>query len=117
MTAKRNYTRPLVRETLLAVLVIALIFLNFGHVAVTASGDFRVTPDSWCGDPLLPDSPEHSPCHACRIGNGADLPPPSDCIEPVEFVAFAVTYSAPVVALDLPVHARPVQPRGPPAFA
>ena len=49
---------PYLRETLLALLVVALIFLNFGHVAVTASGDFRVTPDSWCGDPLLPDSPD-----------------------------------------------------------
>ena len=108
--------RPHLRETLLALLVVALTFLNFGHVAVTASGDVRVTPDSWCGSPLLPDSPAHAPCHACRIGNGADLPPPPACIEPVAFVTLPVAYVARAVLFDLPVHARPAQPRGPPVL-
>ncbi|MEO7222479.1 MAG: hypothetical protein ABIY37_08400 [Devosia sp.] len=112
----RKIARPMFRETLVALLVVALTFLNFGHVAVTASGEFRITPDSWCGDPLLPDSPEHSPCHACRIGSGADLPPPPSCVETVAFVALAVAYVAPALAFDLPVHARPAQPRGPPAL-
>jgi hypothetical protein len=106
--------RTYLRETLLALLVIALTFLNFGHVSVTASGDFRVTPDSWCGDPLLPNSPDHSPCHACRIGSGADLPPPPASIEPVAFVASPVAHIAPRGAIDLPVRTRPTQPRGPP---
>ncbi len=109
-------TRPYLRETLLALLVVALIFLNFGHVAVTASGDFRVTPDSWCGDPLLPDSPAHSPCHACRIGGGADLPPAPICIEPVAFEALSVAYADPAVAFEPPVHTRIAQPRGPPTL-
>lgn len=102
------------RETVLALLVVALAFLSFGHVSVTAAGNFRVTPDSWCGDPLLPDSPGHSPCHACRLGSGADLPPLAGCIEPVMFVAAPMAYAAPAVIFDLPVHARPAQPRGPP---
>jgi hypothetical protein len=105
-----------VRETLLALLVVALTFLNYGHVSVSASGGVQVTPDSWCGDPLLPDSPDHSPCHACRTGSGADLPPPPACVEPVAFVAFTVVYAAPLVTLDLPVQSRPAQPRGPPAL-
>ena len=105
-----------VRETLLAALVIALTFLNYGHVSVTASGEFRIVPDSWCGDPLLPDSPEHSPCHACRIGSGADLPPAPACVEPVTFDVAPVAYVAPIVGLELPLHARPAQPRGPPAL-
>jgi hypothetical protein len=104
------------RETLLALLVVTLVFLNFGHVSVTASGDIRVTPDSWCGDPLLPDSPEHSPCHACRIGSGAALPPAPLCVEPVAFVALAVVYLAPMPPVDLRLYARPSQPRGPPLF-
>jgi hypothetical protein len=116
MEIRHAAPRPYLRETLLALLVVALVFLNFGHVSVTAAGDFRVTPDSWCGDPLLPDSPEHSPCHACRIGGGADLPPAPAGAEPVSFVAFAVVYAAPVPTFDLPVHARPAQPRGPPLF-
>lgn len=105
-----------VRETLLAALVVALVFLNYGHVSVTASGDFRVVPDSWCGDPLLPDSPEHSPCHACRIGSGADLPPAPACIEPVDFVAVPVAYAAPSVTPQRPLQMRPALPRGPPAL-
>ena len=117
MEIRHAAPKPYLRETLLALLVVALVFLNFGHVAVTASGDFRVTPDSWCGDPLLPDSPDHSPCHACRIGSGADLPPAPAGIEPVNFVALPVAYFAPAVVFDLPVQARPAQPRGPPALA
>ena len=109
--------RVYLRETLLALLVLALTFLNYGHVGVSASGDFKFTPDSWCGDPLAPGSADHAPCHACRIGNGADLPPPPASIEPVAFVAAPVAYFAPLPLLDLPVRARPVQPRGPPAIA
>lgn len=108
--------RPMLRETLLALLVVALTFLNFGHVSVTASGDFRVTPDSWCGSPLLPDSPEHSPCHACRIGSGADLPPAPACVEPVVFAFAPVAYVASNATPDLPLAVRPAQPRGPPAL-
>jgi hypothetical protein len=104
------------REIILAAVVVALTFLNYGHVAVSASGDFRVTPDSWCGDPLLPDSPDHSPCHACRIGSGADLPPPPVCVGPVSFVARPIAYAAPLATIELPLQARPAQPRAPPSL-
>ena len=104
------------RETLLALLVVALTFLNYGHASVSAAGHFQVTPDSWCGDPLLPDSPDHSPCHACRIGGGADLPPPCADIEPVSYIVAAIVYAPPRIALDLPLRSRPAQPRGPPAL-
>jgi hypothetical protein len=117
MLTGRISSRPLLRDTLLALLTVALIFLNFGHAAVSASGDFRITPDSWCGDPLLPNSTDHAPCHACRIGGGADLPPPPASVEWVAFVVLEVSYFAPVAAMDVPVHARPAQPRGPPALA
>jgi hypothetical protein len=114
-TGGRRWTYA--REIILAAVVVALTFLNYGHVAVSASGDFRATPDSWCGDPLAPGSAEHAPCHACRIGNGADLPPPPACIEPVTFVALPVAFFAPLATIDLPVRARPAQPRGPPSLA
>ena len=106
----------LTRETLLALLVLALTFLNYGHVAVSAAGDLRITPDSWCGSPLAPNPANHAPCHACRIGQGADLPPSSACVEPVAFVVHAVAYAAPLVLAALPVGARAAQPRGPPAL-
>ena len=104
------------REIILAAVVMALTFLNYGHAAVSAASDFRVTVDSWCGDPLLPDSPDHSPCHACRIGSGADLPPPPAAIEPIAFVATTIAYAAPIVVVELPLHGRPAQPRGPPSL-
>ena len=103
------------RETLLACLVVALIFLNFGHVAVTASGDFRVTPDSWCGDPLLPNSSDHAPCHACRIGNTADLPAVTAQIAPVTFAMTPVTYAAPLAGPLALVFRLAANPRAPPA--
>jgi hypothetical protein len=104
------------RETLLALLVVALTFLNYGHASVSAAGDVQITPDSWCGDPLLPDSPDHSPCHACRIGSGADLPPPPACVDPVSFDAMPIAYAAPIAPIDLPLQARQAQPRGPPSL-
>jgi hypothetical protein len=108
--------RVYLRETLLALLVVALTFLNYGHVSVSAAGAVKITPDSWCGDPLLPDSPDHSPCHACRIGSGADLPPPPACAKPVSFVATKFAYAAPLATIELLLRARPAQPRGPPSL-
>jgi hypothetical protein len=116
MTTNGIARRPYLRETLLALLVIALTFLNFGHVAVSASGEFTITPDNWCGDPLAPGGLDHAPCHACRIGTGADLPPPPAAIEPITFVATTIAYAVPIVAMELPLHSRPVQPRGPPSL-
>lgn len=102
------------REMLLALAVIALTFLNFGHVSVTASGDLQVTPDSWCGSPLAPDGIAHAPCHACRV-DGAALPPPPACVEPVAFAAIPVAYATPVLTTVRVLHTRLAQPRGPPA--
>ena len=116
MRIDRIAPRPYLRETLLALLVIALTFLNYGHTSVSAAGNLQLVPDSWCGDPLLPDSPDHSPCHACRIGSGADLPPRPAGIGSVAFIVTAVAYVAAPVRIDLPLHARPSQPRGPPAL-
>lgn len=87
----------MVREALLALVVLAVVFLNFGHGSVTiaADGHVTVTSISVCGDPIhAPGDLDHSPCHACRIGNGADLPAPPLGAEPVAFVALAVVYSA-----------------------
>lgn len=106
--------RIYLRETLAALLVVALTFLNFGHSPAAAGNDLEVRPGSWCGDPLLPGSPDHPPCHACRIGSGADLPPASSCAETVWFVATAVAYDAPDMSIGPPIRARPAQPRGPP---
>ena len=104
------------RETLLALLVVALTFLNFGHSPVVAASGVQVAPGSWCGDPLLPGSQDHPPCHACRIGSGADLPPAPIGAEPVSFVATIVAYAAPGERFVPSFHAGPAQPRGPPGL-
>lgn len=103
------------REIVLALAVLALTFLNYGHVSVSASGDLQVTPDSWCGSPLAPDDIAHAPCHACRV-DGAALPPPPACVEPVAFAVVPVAYVAPAVTTVRVLHARPILPRGPPAL-
>jgi hypothetical protein len=107
--------RPHLREMLLALAVVALTFLNFGHVSVSASGDIQVTPDSWCGSPLAPEGTPHSPCHACRA-DGAALPPPPAAIEPIVFIVTDLAYVAPIAAIEVPLHSRPAQPRGPPTL-
>ena len=66
-------------EVVRALCVLALLFLNFGHAqaAPTLPHGTLLTAavdTSFCGDPAEPPG-SHSPCHACRIGSAADLPP------------------------------------------
>ena len=103
------------REIFLALAVVALTFLNFGHISVSASGDLQVTPDSWCGSPMAPEGVAHAPCHGCRV-DGAALPPPPVEASPVCFSFAIIAYEAPIVASRSPLAQRPIQPRGPPAL-
>jgi hypothetical protein len=66
-------------EILRALLVLALVFLNFAHQPTFAAPSAQdvltaVASQSFCGEPIADDG-EHAPCHACRIASGADLPP------------------------------------------
>lgn len=113
---RRLNRRIIGREMLLALLVLALAFLNFGHVSMSSGGEYyRLAPDGWCGGPVLPHAPDHPPCHACRIGSGADLPPAPARLEPVRFVAFVIDYPALAErSVDVPTLDAP-SARGPPA--
>jgi len=102
-----------------ALVVLALVFLSFAHlppaVASPADAAFTVAvTDSFCGDKSDSGLP-HAPCHACRLGAGADVPPPSDMPVMLRTVA-DVHYGA------LPVLHLPAEPlgtasaRGPPAL-
>lgn len=99
--ARRN-----MMEAVRALCVLALLFLNFGHTQsawpVGYTGD--LTPylvsghalDAFCQQ-TGQDNPQshHSPCHACRIGAGADLPP-VPCVVAPAFVAMEpVAYGEP----------------------
>lgn len=70
-----------------ALCVLTLLFLNFGHVAPVSAGDLPLGVSSYaaatiCQEPAQDDpQTHHAPCHACRIGAGADLPPPPCLVE------------------------------------
>lgn len=106
-------------ELLRASIVLALFFLNFAHVPVSAApADVYVplTLASICGDPLGDDRGQaHAPCHACRIGSGADLPPTCAIEGPASTFA-AVIYDAVAVVAHATAYSSGHSARGPPAF-
>lgn len=77
-----HLARAMGRETVLALLALALFFFNFAHAVPATAYDAALTPylvsagagpDDCLGDGT--DGADHAPCHACRIGEGAVLPP------------------------------------------
>jgi len=104
-----------VRETLLALLVLALTFLNFGHSsAVFASGGRVVlTGVSICGDQSSTIPGDHFACHACRQDIPA-LPPAPIAIAPVQFGVTPVAYVTAVPSAFATPLNRAASPRGPP---
>lgn len=114
--------QTIVQELLRALFVLALVFLNFAHqpIAVKAApGDVLSLAQtlSFCGSPVSDQkSGGHAPCHACRIGGAADLPPAPEL--PVARCALAdVAYGAmPILSLPDRVVAA-YSARGPPSLA
>ncbi len=106
-------------ELVLALLVLALVFFNFGHAGGTdlraganIAFDLAAAPTAaadLCGKAPDGHAGFANPCHACRTGDAADLPPAPDCAEPA-FVALATLY-APLAAT--PVHAPHLRERPP----
>jgi hypothetical protein len=102
--------RNMAIEGLRAALVLALVFLSFAHTPIGASSAHQdvltaAVDASWCGDAPDPDGKTHAPCHACRIGSGADLPPPCD-------IPLAPVTVADVAFGAVPVLHLPAQPPG-----
>lgn len=119
MASARHIAATIVRDVVAALAVLSLVFLSYAHQPVAATHldhevlTVAVTAD-FCGDG--PADSSHAPCHACRIGGGADLPPPCEGLvhlpatsEPV----FPELAAAPffVAPPDIP------DARGPPALA
>lgn len=105
-------------ETLRALLVLALIFLNFAHqpaIATPSAGDVMsvAASQSFCGTPIADDQ-GHAPCHACRIGGGADLPPVLELPCPPMPVALRLEVEPEAIWIER--HAQlPAGARAPPA--
>ena len=106
----------LLQETLLALLVLALTFLNFGHTSAVfaAGGRVVITATSVCGDPLSTSAGDHFACHACRPA-AAVLPPPPAGVAPVQFAVAPVVYTPPLASPAALPFRLAASPRGPPA--
>jgi hypothetical protein len=105
-------------EVVRALSVLALLFLNFAHQPAFAaqSGEdvlSAIIGQSFCGAPVADDD-GHAPCHACRIGGGADLPPAVElpCSSPSVAIRLAGALEPFVLARFAP---GPTSARGPPA--
>ena len=109
------YQRWAVRETLLALLVVALTFLNFGHSSAVfaAGGRVVVTGHAICGDAGSVHDGEHFACHACRP-SVAVLPPAPAEPEAACFTAVAIAYAAAAAPIDSSAGLLAFEPRGPP---
>ena len=95
-------------ELMRALCVLALLFLSLAHAPLTvpATGPGTLTAvveASYCGD-QPDDGKAHAPCHACRIGGGADLPPPCGLMLPTALTADVAYGAMPV--LSLPAQAQ-----------
>ncbi len=102
--------RQIGSELARALVVLALVFLSFAHAPLAAAAPhgptLTATLDmSFCGDVPAGDAKAHAPCHACRLGAGADLPAPTRTPLTLRTVA-EIRYGA------LPVLSLPAEPLG-----
>lgn len=117
-------TRAMVKDAMRALLVLALVFFNFAHAPVSAAVGY----DSELQPYLLPttaaaidcgdghdNGPAHAPCHACRIGGAADLPPAPGCCPTVSLTAGTVEYPVRIDHLARAILPHSGEPRAPPA--
>lgn len=119
MATARHIAATIVRDLVAALVVLSLVFLSYAHQPVGAASLDQdvltaVVSADFCGD--SPADSSHAPCHACRIGGGADLPPPCGGIVHLPLVGeptFPELAAAPFVVAppDIP------EARGPPGLA
>jgi len=110
--------RGMLREALLALVVLALAFLNFGHesAVLAANGRIVITAHSVCGDPgTLPSAGDHFACHGCKPDLAA-VPPAPVAAEPVRFCAQAVAYADAAPVSRLAPFFSIASARGPPSI-
>lgn len=111
--------RAIAGETIRALLVLALIFLNFGHGALGSDGVSGIVAldtgvlcgESTPGTPALGDEP----CPACRIASGIALPPAPCVIAPAFGLVAKVAFDISTETGYQPVRSFATGPRAPPA--
>jgi len=113
--------RPYLAELTRALLVLALILLNLGHQSTPAVAydgtSFTYDVAVNCGAADTPDQMGHAPCHACRLGGDAVLPPPPLLAKRVERDLAEVIYSAIVPQPQADFRVTANRSRGPPLNA
>jgi hypothetical protein len=113
--------RHIAAELVRAFAVLALVFLSYAHQPVNVAHALdhdvltvAVTAD-FCGD-APEDGKAHAPCHACRIGGGADVPPPPCGGIAAPIAAASVTSFGATVRSPIITEHGSSRPRGPPAL-
>lgn len=119
MATTRHIGAELARDLVRALAVLALVCLSLAHQpSFAVSADHAVVnvavTASYCGDGPVDTS--HAPCHACRIGGGADLPPPCGGLVHLPAVVEPAFPERAAVAFAVPPPDIP-DARGPPALA
>ncbi|WP_127754293.1 hypothetical protein [Devosia sp. 1566] len=113
--------RPYFEEVTRALLVLALVLLNLVPApapAVAYDGlAFTNGAVVYCGDGGPGDNFSHAPCHACRLGGDAVLPPPPCHSEHIALQAVPVVYPLAEVVSQDDLHSIANRSRGPPLHA
>jgi len=117
----RHIAAEMVRDIASALAVLALVFLSYAHQPINAAHALdhdvltaSITAD-FCGD-APEDGKVHAPCHACRIGGGADVPPPPCAGIEAPIAVASVTYFGATVRSPIVTEHGSSRPRGPPAL-
>jgi hypothetical protein len=109
------------KEMVLALMVLALVFFNFGHQApaVAYTPDLTAyvvadgTPGILCDQHQGTDH-DHDPCHVCRLGAGLDLPPAPCAAETAFLTVAAVAYENADAGFSLIAAPQTPRARAPP---
>jgi hypothetical protein len=112
--------RHIAADLVRALAVLALVFLSFSHQSIAVEPHDHGVLSAAVGTSFCGDAPEgdlgHAPCHACRIGNGAVLPPTSEGLLHLRALAEPVEAEAAAAAF-VPSPPELPEARGPPTFA
>lgn len=121
VTIGRHIAAQIVRDIASALAVLALVFLSYAHqpinIAHALDHDIlsaSITAD-FCGE-QTDEGKAHAPCHACRIGGGADVPAPPCAGIAAPIAVASVTYYGATVRSPIVTTLGSSRPRGPPAL-
>lgn len=111
---------PVLSEMVRAFAVLALVLLNLSPAApayARAPGYEASSPVWQCGFADPADHSIHAPCHACRTGGDAVLPPSPSRVEPAGLDRIAIVYLPDFPDRSLAPASSAHRSRGPPKLS